>query len=171
MEITPWFTRKFIRIEDNGLFAGILERLAGTPLRLAHKLQGLTPAILTQKLGDKWSVQEETGHLLDLESLWHQRFEDFQEGKAVLSEADLSNRRTFEAGHNERPIREILTKFTEARTQLMKLLAQFTAVELQQTALHPRMRTPMRPIDLAYFVAEHDDHHLATISKHLQIGS
>jgi hypothetical protein len=35
--------------------------------------------------------------------------------------------------------------------------------QLLNTALHPRLKIPMRIVDLAYFVAEHDDHHLATI--------
>jgi hypothetical protein len=28
---------------------------------------------------------------------------------------------------------------------------------------HPRLKTPMRLVDHLYFVAEHDDHHLARI--------
>jgi len=31
------------------------------------------------------------------------------------------------------------------------------------SALHPRLGTPLRLIDHALFVAEHDDHHLARI--------
>jgi hypothetical protein len=34
-----------------------------------------------------------------------------------------------------------------------------------KSALHPRLKTPMRTMDLFLFVAEHDDHHLATISS------
>lgn len=168
MEITPWFTRKFDLIEDNGRFASILERLAGTPLRLANKLQGISPILLTQKTNDKWSVQEEVGHILDLEPLWHTRFQDFQASKEVLSEADLTNRKTFEAKHNDQEIQEILTKVSTARGQMMNLLFELKTSDIEKTALHPRLRTPMRPIDLAYFVAEHDDHHLATITKRLQ---
>jgi hypothetical protein len=37
-----------------------------------------------------------------------------------------------------------------------------------RSALHPRLKTPMRLLDLAFFVAEHDDHHLATISELLR---
>jgi hypothetical protein len=37
--------------------------------------------------------------------------------------------------------------------------------QLLGTALHPGLKTPMRIIDLAYFVAEHDDHHLASIRE------
>lgn len=168
MEITPWFSRKFSLMTDNGLFPGIVERLLGTPLRLAQKLQRISPILLTQREGDKWSVQEEAGHVLDLEPLWFVRFQDFQSAKEVLSEADLSNRKTFEAQHNEKDIQEILTAFASARGELIALLAALDSSDLNRSALHPRMRTPMRPIDLAYFIAEHDDHHLATITQRLQ---
>lgn len=168
MQVTPWFTRKFNLIADNGLFPGILERLAGSPLRLAQKLQGISPILLSQKEEGKWSVQEEAGHILDLEPLWYKRFKDFQTAEEVLSEADLTNQKTFEAQHNDKDIQQILSAFAAARGQLMSLLSELTASDLERTALHPRMRTPMRPIDLAYFVAEHDDHHLATITQRLQ---
>lgn len=168
MEITPWFSRKFSLIADNGLFPGIVERLLGTPLRLAQKLQGVSPILLTQKEGEKWSMQEEAGHILDLEPLWYTRFQDFQSAKEVLSEADLSNRKTFEAQHNDKDIQEILAAFAAARGQLIELLGALDSSDLERSALHPRMRTPMRPIDLAYFVAEHDDHHLAAITQRLQ---
>lgn len=168
MEITPWFSRKFPVIADNGLFPSIVERLLGTPLRLAHKLQGVSPMMLTEKEGEKWSVQEEAGHILDLEPLWFARFQDFQSAQEVLSEADLSNRKTFEAQHNDRDIQEILAALATARGQLMELLVALESSDLERSALHPRMRTPMRPIDLAYFVAEHDDHHLASITQRLQ---
>ncbi len=35
--------------------------------------------------------------------------------------------------------------------------------ELRMTALHPRLRQSMSVADLSFFVAEHDDHHLAKI--------
>ena len=33
------------------------------------------------------------------------------------------------------------------------------------TARHPRLKKEMRVLDLAFFIAEHDDHHLARISE------
>jgi hypothetical protein len=33
------------------------------------------------------------------------------------------------------------------------------------TALHPRLNQPMRVIDMAFFTAEHDDHHLARMTE------
>jgi predicted short-subunit dehydrogenase-like oxidoreductase (DUF2520 family) len=38
-----------------------------------------------------------------------------------------------------------------------------------RTSLHPRLKRPMRLIDLCFFVAEHDDHHLA-IATRLALG-
>jgi hypothetical protein len=32
-------------------------------------------------------------------------------------------------------------------------------------ALHPRLNVRIRVLDLAFFIAEHDDHHLARISE------
>lgn len=168
MKITPWFTRKFSPLTDNGLFAGILERLAGTPLRLNSKIQGISPMLLTQRINDKWSIQEEAGHLLDLEPLWYGRFQEFIASKSVLAEADLSNRKTHEADHNKKDIQDILSHFAKARGQLMNLLYHLEPEDLERTSLHPRLQTPMRPIDLAYFTAEHDDHHLAIITQRLQ---
>jgi len=36
------------------------------------------------------------------------------------------------------------------------------------SALHPRLQTPMRLIDHLFFIAEHDDHHLAKIGMLLR---
>ncbi len=35
---------------------------------------------------------------------------------------------------------------------------------LDRVALHPRLQQPVSVVDLGFFVAEHDDHHLATIA-------
>jgi hypothetical protein len=39
-----------------------------------------------------------------------------------------------------------------------------TDEDLDKSSLHPRLMKPMKIIDLAFFVAEHDDHHLAQIT-------
>ena len=38
----------------------------------------------------------------------------------------------------------------------------------QRGASHPRLATPMRLLDIAFFVAAHDDHHLARITEILR---
>jgi hypothetical protein len=34
-----------------------------------------------------------------------------------------------------------------------------------KSSIHPRLKVPMTPVDLAMFDAEHDDHHLLRISE------
>jgi uncharacterized damage-inducible protein DinB len=165
MTTRRWFDRKF----ELGLVPDaareILERLRRTPERLADAVRGLPPEVLTRRPEGKWSIQENAGHLLDLEPLWDQRLDDYDAGATDLHPADLENRKTHEAAHNDRPIADILADFTAVRGRIVDRLAKMTPDQLSRTALHPRLRQPMSVVDLCFFVAEHDDHHLHTIAE------
>ena len=160
-----WFDRKFELGLDPAAAPELLERLRRTPERLAQAVRGLPPAVLKRRPEGKWSIQENAGHLCDLESLWDQRLDDYDSGAVELHPADLENRKTHEAAHNNRAISDILSDFTAARRGIVERLARMTPAELARTALHPRLRQPMSVVDLCYFVAEHDDHHLRTIDE------
>jgi uncharacterized damage-inducible protein DinB len=108
-------------------------------------------------------VQEQAGHLLDLEPLWIARVDDFFALGEMLTAADLTNRKTDEANHNTRDLNELLAEFRAARTRLLDRLAGLQAAAFGRTKLHPRLKQPMRLVDHLYFAAEHDDHHLAKI--------
>ena len=45
----------------------------------------------------------------------------------------------------------------------MKRVEKIEPELFSRTMLHPRLKAPMRLVDHLYFVAEHDDHHLARI--------
>ena len=116
-----------------------------------------------------WCIKEQIGHLTDLESLWWQRLEDYKEGKQTLSAADMDNRKTKEASHKETPLHELLHNFRIERQMILDSIYHFDAAMLERTALHPRLQIPMRVIDALFFVAEHDDHHISTISFLLRV--
>ena len=160
-----WFDRKFQLGLTDEAAPELLERLRRTPERLAEAVRGLPPAVLTRRLAGKWSMQENVGHLFDLESLWDQRLDDYTAGATELHPADLENRKTHEAGHNERAISDILADFSAVRGRIVERLTRMNRTELARTALHPRLRQPMSVVDLCFFVAEHDDHHLRTIAE------
>ena len=101
--------------------------------------------------------------LLDLEPLWDQRLDDYDVRASQLHPADLENRKTHEAGHNDRRMSDILAEFRAIRLRIVDRLARMSDAELARTALHPRLQQPMSVVDLCFFVAEHDDHHLRTI--------
>lgn len=162
--LIPWFERVFRFDAPDGIFPNVLERLRGTPARLEERLRQLPRQLLTRKEAGAWSIMENAGHLFDLEPLWAARVEDFIQGREKLLVADLTNRKTHEAGHNDSPPERILSSFRAARFELVQKLESLDPAAFSKTALHPRLKTPMRLLDHLLFVAEHDDHHLARIS-------
>jgi uncharacterized damage-inducible protein DinB len=161
--IPAWFERKFDFAFPVELYPNLCARLRGTPARLEEVLRGHPHAILTIKPQEKWSAQEHAGHLLDLEPLWLARVEDYVIGSGQLTVTDLQNRKTDEANHNARPLPEILTAFRAARGKLLDRVNELETSLFERAIPHPRLKTPMRLVDHLYFVAEHDDHHLARI--------
>lgn len=157
-----WFERQFNFNQLNTTPEGLIERLRFTPLRLKDQIKNLSQTQLTQSFKNKWSIQENIGHINDLEPLWHGRILDMLNGEKIMREADLSNKKSHEAGHDEVPIQNILSCFTANRKTLIRLCETHFGSILSASALHPRLIQPMRMMDLLYFVAEHDDHHLAT---------
>jgi uncharacterized damage-inducible protein DinB len=164
----PWFQREFPSGQPAHFLAVIVERLRGTPARLADRLGDLPRDVLIWRSGDSWSIQENVGHLLDLEPLWQQRVLDLAARRIELTEADLTNRRTHEANHNAAQLQSLLSEFRQARAKFVRQLETFQDDMMGVTALHPRLKSPMNVVDMAFFVAEHDDYHLARISELLR---
>ena len=164
---TPWFERAFHFDFPLGLFPVIFSRLEGTIFRLHHLLANADEEQASRSK-DGWSVKQHVGHLYDLEELWWKRFQDFLNGNQYLTTADLSNRKTNEAGHNQASLEHLANSFLVERQKLLETIYGLDIPELALTAIHPRLQQPMRLIDSLYFVAEHDDHHLAKIATLLR---
>jgi hypothetical protein len=160
-----WFERRFNFDLPVWMYPNVLERLRGTPARLEDLLGALRPETLTRKVGEKWSMQEQAGHLLDLGALDLARLDDYEAGREHLQLADLSNRKTHEANHNAKRIESILAEFRAERAEFLRRLDAFDEELVLRVAIHPRLKTPMRLLDFAFFIAEHDDHHLAAITE------
>lgn len=160
---TAWFDRKFDFNFPLGLFPVIVERLRGTASRIENLVKSVSVEILTRKTAGSWSVKEQIGHLYDLEELWYARIENILAGNTILRTADLRNTKTYEARHNETDTVELLKQFSSARRNLIEKVQDVDEATASLTALHPRLQTPMRLIDSLFFVAEHDDHHLAVM--------
>jgi len=163
--VAAWFERKFSFEFPVEQYPNLCVRLQGTPARLEEMLRTVPHDVLVAKPGDKWSAQEHAGHLLDLESLWLARVNDFIAGGDQLTVADLKNRKTDEANHNARELAKILAEFRAARFRLVDHVRTLEPALFSRSMLHPRLKQPMRLVDHLYFVAEHDDHHLATIHE------
>jgi hypothetical protein len=165
-----WFEREFsFDFLPVWMYPNVLERVRGTPARLEDLTRSLSAEMLTRREHDKWSIQEHAGHLLDLESLGMSRLDDFERGSETLHAADVSNRRTHEANHNRSAIEDILKAFRTERMEFVSRLDEYDERFVQRVAVHPRLKKQIRVIDLAFFIAEHDDHHLAAISELIRL--
>jgi uncharacterized damage-inducible protein DinB len=162
-QVPAWFERKFDFSFPVELYPNVCARLRGTPARLEEPLRECSRETLTRKPSGKWSAQEHAGHLLDLEPLWLARLEDYLASSEILTVTDLQNRKTDEARYNDRPLPEILTAFRAEREKLLERAGRVETSLFSRSIPHPRLKTPMRLVDHLYFVAEHDDHHLARI--------
>lgn len=164
MKQEKWFDRKFSYGNSEHIFPAVIERLSGTPIRLEEKLKGIAEEVLTLAPENSWTIKENLGHLLDLEPLWQGRLEDLLTGQPEMRSTDLQNKHTHQANHNDTSLEMLLCSFRESRQQTLRQLKSLKDENLIQSALHPRLKTPMNVTDLFVFVAEHDDHHLARIS-------
>ncbi|MGD8307388.1 MAG: DinB family protein [Ignavibacteria bacterium] len=165
MKQIEWFERKFDFSNKQNIFPAIIERLEGTPIRLKEKISKISKMNLRARIDNQWSIQENIGHLTDLEPLWSGRLEDILDKKEEMRPADLTNKKTHQADHNNRDANDLLDEFYNIRISLVNRLKELTEENVFQSALHPRLKTPMRIMDLFLFVAEHDDHHLARITE------
>jgi uncharacterized damage-inducible protein DinB len=147
------------------LFPDIRERVRGTPARLEELLRGADAAVLTGRPDDRWSIHENVCHLIDLEGLWLARARNLAARAPELQPTDLQNRATDEANHNAVELADLLDTFRSVRRTFSDTLRSFTPDAARFASRHPRLGTPMTIVDLAFFVAEHDDHHLARISE------
>lgn len=160
----PWVERRFTFDFPVQTHPDVVERFRGTPARIEDKVRALDTAALTWHDGRGWTIQENIGHLLDLEPLWDGRLEDFLAGRAALRAADITNRATREARHNERDVADILREFRASRQRQAARLDALAEADFARTAIHPRLRQPMRLVDAVTFVCAHDDYHLARMS-------
>lgn len=165
MKPMKWFDRKFDFNFTENNFPTILERLRTAPLRLSVMMSQIQPEYLETRMNNTWSIKENIGHLSDLEPLWQRRLSDIISGEEFMTMTDLTNSKTELAGHNRKSTEDLLDEFSAVRNQTLLLLENLDEQNIFKSSLHPRLKTPMRTIDLFLFVAEHDDHHLARISE------
>jgi|SRR6185436_4876576 len=165
MQRAKWTERKFSFDFPAGWLPDILTRLRGTPARLREMTINLPDQDASLKPEGKWSIKENIGHLSDLEELHEGRIDDFLSKKETLRAADMSNAKTYAADHNKKSVEQLISEFSEKRKQFVRRLEKLDDETQNFQSVHPRLKVIMRPCDMAFFTAEHDDHHLADIHE------
>jgi len=159
MNELAWFEREFIFNKPKEMLPYYLERLAGTIVRLEQKIKNADDAVLSERPNNKWSVKQNIGHLAEVDEIASKRIDEMISGSAVMSPAVFEPK-----DYNPWPIEKVLTFFKEVRTANLAKYQNLSESDLLNSSLHPRLKVQMTPVDLAWFDAEHDDHHLVKIN-------
>lgn len=160
----PWFERNLRFGYTPEMLPFFLERLEGTIIRLEQKIRGIDNKILSQRWHDKWSIKENIGHLAEVDEVANKRIDEITSGATQMSPAVFEPK-----DYNPWPVEKVLDFFKKNRLSNVAKYRTLTAQQLMKSSLHPRLKVPMTPVDLAWFDAEHDDHHLVKINEILQL--
>ncbi len=166
-----WTDRVFRFGIPEGWLFNILERLAGTVPRIRTMVGSLPEALTRYQPEGRWSIREHIGHLADLEELHAGRLDDFIARRDTLRPADMSNLKTVQAQHNTMDPERLIHDLESRRNQLIDRLLRLDDDTQRFLSLHPRLQVMIKPVDMAFFTAEHDDHHLASIREIVRMGN
>ena len=62
-------------------------------------------------------------------------------------------------------IKDLLATLRHERMEIIGQLEALDEADWSRSAMHPRLKQPMRMVDLVYFFSEHDDYHLGRVSE------
>ena len=164
-----WIERSFSFNFPVELYPEIIERVRGASARLDEYLNSASAETLTRRHNGSWSVQENAGHLFDLDALTLNRIEQYVAGLDVLHAADITNKATSEANYNNVSAATIARSFRERRLEVVNRLESLDPEMFARVAIHPRLNIPMRLVDFVFFEAEHDDYHFTRINELLKL--
>lgn len=168
-DILPWLEYRWSFDFPTGMYRAFLECLRGTPARLEEMVRTASrEALVRRPTEGEWSALEHAGHLWVLDGLHHARVEQYLRGETSLVAADMTNRETFDSDFNRMAPEEVLKRFRGIREKEMRLLDGLTLSDAARVATHPRLKMAMRLVDMCFFAAEHDDHHLAVAQELLR---
>jgi hypothetical protein len=164
-----WIERSFSFNYPVELYPEIIERVRGAAARLDEYLNSAPAEILARRHDGSWSIQENAGHLFDLDALTLDRIEQYVAGVDVLHAADITNRATSEANYNNVSAASIARSIRERRLEVVNRLESLDPEMFARSAIHPRLKIPMRLVDFVFFEAEHDDYHFTRINELLKL--
>jgi len=159
--LTPWMNRRWKFEFPAELFPAVIERLRGLPSRAEELAASIARDRIAIAPTRGWSVQRHLGHMTDLEDLLNLRLNAYERGDPIVPPADMSNTRTVEANHDERPIADVLRDLRAARMKTITRLESYPRDFFGRSAWHERLGVHKRVVDTCVFFADHDDHHLA----------
>ena len=161
MKKPEWFERKFQFGFSPGMLPFLIERLEGTIVRLERKVEDQSDKTLSFQPNGKWSIKQHIGHLAEVDEIALRRIDEMLKGVSPLTPAVFEPTRDY----NGQSVTAVLEYFAKTRMENINRYKTLSESDCTKTSLHPRLKVLMSPVDLAYFDAEHDDHHLVKIGE------
>lgn len=165
MKKLEWFEREFKFGLPAGMLPFYIERLKGTIARIESKIIGIPEEILSHQLDGKWSVKQNIGHLAEVDEIAKKRIDEMTAGFPTMSPAVFEPRQDY----NKQSVYEVVAYFHQIRTKNIDRYHTLTPEDIAKSSLHPRLKVIMTPVDLAWFDAEHDDHHLVRMNEIISV--
>ncbi|MBK7966141.1 MAG: DinB family protein [Bacteroidetes bacterium] len=158
-----WVHHQFNLGIDVGWSQNIITRISDIGMRCQYHCEELSDIMLSTSHDQEWSIKEHIGHLIDLEELHLQRIDQFKDLKTELTAADMSNQKTKASNHNDKPLKDLIAELIIEREKLIHQYLSLSLESINHSSHHPRLNVKMKPVDLLFFIGEHDDHHLTSI--------
>lgn len=161
MKKLNWLERSFTFGLPVGMLPFYTERMHGTAVRLSEKLDNTSDTTFSTRPENKWSIKENIGHLIQLEAVGLVRTQEILNGVPTMSSAILE----LDQDYNAQRVDVLVAHFKTARIKTLEHINHLREDELLRSSIHPRFKVPMTIVDLAFFHAEHDDHHLVRMNE------
>ncbi len=176
MPIRPWAEKTVKRSYVLADVTSLITRVNGAPARVEDALKSIEERYVRVRTPMKgasdeprpalrWSPLDHAGHLLDVDELHSQRVKDFLNDVESLSVPDAGNKKTEDEHYNRQPMEPILQRFRVGRSTLANVLYGLPESAFEKESVYPKTGEKIRLLDYVEIIAEHDDHHLATIRE------
>ncbi|HUP27735.1 MAG TPA: DinB family protein [Chloroflexia bacterium] len=140
----------------------LLGRLAASPGRFASVLSRLDDAALAQTAGNDWSAAQVFAHVRAANDILEQRiyYVLVRDNTPLLAYDDRVWAEV--ARYANLPVTESLNTMKQRRKELVHMLRGISQGDWQRTGTH-EVRGPMTVFELASYVANHDEEHIAQL--------
>jgi hypothetical protein len=146
----------------------VLNHLETFPEELSKQLLDLDKYTLVEKPDGKWSIQQNAGHLLAIESLWIARLDDFMLNHETLRPWNGTNEETDQAQFNLQYLPQILADFEAIRSAHCRMIRLSLDKLHSSVCVHPRTGEAVTFEEHLQCMQKHDQAHLRAIGERLQ---
>jgi hypothetical protein len=145
-----------------------LNQLEKTPAKLVQMTAQLNSELLTTRRNNKWSINENIGHLLTIESLWIARLDDFVMKKPTLRPWNGTNADTEAGEFNKQRTMKIIEDFMDVRNVHIQMLKNLYSKSEELKSFHEDKQKQISLAEHVEMMEEHDQLHLTTIENCIQ---